>query len=316
MTDGLSGLIVTQQPTTRRLRFIEQAWLGRNAWWRYLVAIGLLIVLYWASIVLLSVIYEVVARSNDVLPSIFSAPDDSGDLGLVHFGLALAAIASGLPILILVVRLFHRRSWRTLVVGPQGFDWSAFFHSLGLILAINLFYVFVVMTIWPGAQLAVGDSDRFLIFVTMAAALVPLQTLAEEAVFRGYLLQGVARASRNFAVRLIVPALLFAVVHFNNPIVASGGLWILLDYVIVALYLTFLTLRSDGIERSWGFHLGNDWLAFIFIRPAAGDFDIPTLIVVDGAYGPSLVVVVSICCALHYALLLRFRAPRSRQWGQ
>jgi membrane protease YdiL (CAAX protease family) len=235
--------------------------------------------------------------------------------GLAVFGWLMLVSALELPILFLVVRLFHRRSWRSLVIGPQGFDGSGFAHSLGLALAIGTFGVFVEQIIAPGAIRLAYDAERFWPFLALAVVLVPLQTLAEETIFRGYVLQGVARGSRLFAVRLAVPALAFAVLHFGNAAVASGGLCGALSFVVLALYLTFLTLRGDGIEHAWGFHLGNNWLAFLLVASPASDFSLPSLFVTDAAdfFGAFIATVVT--CLLHYGLLLRFSAPRLARRG-
>jgi CAAX protease family protein len=292
------------------LRFVDQARLGRNAWWRYVLAVVVFLVLFAAAtFALFLVCLLVYGLINGIGPSA-AAIDTFTHSGVIMFGLLMALSAIELPILFLVVRLCHRRSWRSLIVGPAGFDWSAFFHSLGLVLAVMCFIFFVEMAIWPGAEPAIEDADRFWLFVGMAVVLVPLQTLAEEAIFRGYVLQGVARATTSFAVRLLVPALLFAVLHFGNAPVANGGLWPALDYVIVAFYLTFLAIRGDGIEHAWGFHLGNNLLAFVLIRPAVSDFDVPSLFVVDADYTPWNLVYTALTCALHLGLLLRFAPPR------
>jgi len=292
------------------LRFFEQAWLGRNAWWRYLLAAGLFMLLVVAVSIGLSALSVTVFSLINGLRSAEAAMNAFGRSGVLMFSLLMAASALGLPILFLVVRLIHRRSWRSLLIGPQGFDWSGFSHSLGLCLAIGCFIFFLEQTFWPGAARLAFDADRFWPFLALAIVLVPLQTLAEEAIFRGYVLQGVARATGVFAIRLVVPALLFAGLHFNNAAVVTGGIWGALEFVVVALYLTYLTLRGDGIEHAWGFHLGNNWLAFVLIRSTASDFNIPSLFVVDGVIDAWGLVYAAITCALHYGLLLRFSAQR------
>jgi hypothetical protein len=125
----------------------------------------------------------------------------------------------------------------------------------------------------------------------------------------------VARASRVFAVRLAVPALAFAVLHLGNAAVANGGLWGVLSFVVLALYLTFLTLRGDGIEHAWGFHLGNNWLAFLLVASPASDFNLPSLFVADAADFFGAFVATVVTCLLHYGLLLRFSAPRLARRG-
>lgn len=292
------------------LRFVDQARLGRNAWWRYGLAVGLFLLLEIAAAVGLGVISVAAFGLIEGLPTPKAALDGFAASGVLMFGLMMAASALGAPILFLVVRLLHRRSWRSLVVGPLGFDWSGFFHSLGLALAIGCFGVFVEQIVWPGSARSAFEAERFWPFLALAIVLVPLQTLAEEAFFRGYALQGVARATRLFALRLAVPALIFAAAHLNNAAVVQGGLWGVLDYGVVAVYLTFLCLRGDGIEHAWGFHLGNNWLAFVLITWRGGDFGVPSLFVVDQVDFAGGLVVTLITCALHYALLLRFSPPR------
>jgi membrane protease YdiL (CAAX protease family) len=292
------------------LSFVEQAQLGRNAWWRYVLAIVLFVVL---SAIFGAAAYALLAAafyaiSGGVL--LWRAPYTAIDFGLIYFGFAMAVSGLGLPALFLAVKWLHRRPWRTLVIGPAGFRWPAFARSLALVLALGGLVFIVDYGIDPAGARFHFDAHRFWPFLALTLLLVPFQTLAEEALFRGYILQGIARATASAAVRLAIPAFLFAVAHFHGAEVRVGGFWTASQYLVVAVYLTILALRGDGLEHAWGFHLGTNWLAFLLIGWSGSGLGIPTLFLSDQIGFPQEVLESVLICSLHFVLLGMLEAPR------
>ncbi|MGE5146769.1 MAG: hypothetical protein ACM3N5_08470, partial [Candidatus Eiseniibacteriota bacterium] len=67
---------------------------------------------------------------------------------------------------------------------------------------------------------------------------------------------------------------------------------------------------GDGLEQAWGFHLGNNWLAFVLLTWRGSDFKVPSLFVADRVDYVESFILTALICALHFALLLRFSPPR------
>ncbi|MBA5245062.1 type II CAAX prenyl endopeptidase Rce1 family protein [Corynebacterium haemomassiliense] len=87
-------------------------------------------------------------------------------------------------------------------------------------------------------------------------ALIPLQALSEELVFRGSLVQVVGQWTRSPWVAYVVPALLFVSVHNYG----WGGQ---LDVLAFALCGAFLTWSTGGLEAALAVHAVANTLSFV-----------------------------------------------------
>ena len=116
-------------------------------------------------------------------------------------------------------------------------------------------------------------------YALIAAACLYLAAFAEEALFRGWLLQQTAAWTRNLIVILAVNGALFSLAHFDpNPanlllraVMGAGWAWI--------------ALRTAGVEFTTGAHLANNLFIALFVMPVSfapaksGPFDIrPALV--------------------------------------
>jgi membrane protease YdiL (CAAX protease family) len=129
--------------------------------------------------------------------------------------------------------------------------------------------------------------------------------VAEEVLFRGYILQAVARMSRRWWLRLLVPAALFTLAHIANNEFQTGGLWAAADYTAVALYLGYLALRSGGLEHAIGVHLGLNTALLAFVGLSVGDFQTPTVVLIAVSDFRLGLLGTVIICAVHYLLVMR-----------
>ena len=126
----------------------------------------------------------------------------------------------------------------------------------------------------PGA----GAGERAA-YALIAAACLYLAAFAEEALFRGWLLQQTAAWTRNLIVILALNGALFSLAHFDpNPanlllraVMGAGWAWI--------------ALRTAGVEFTTGAHLANNLFIALFVMPVSfapaksGPFDIrPALV--------------------------------------
>lgn len=126
----------------------------------------------------------------------------------------------------------------------------------------------------PGAGLGAKAA-----YALIAAVCLYLAAFAEEALFRGWLLQQTAAWTRNLIVILAVNGALFSLAHFDpNPanlllraVMGAGWAWI--------------ALRTAGVEFTTGVHLANNLFVALFVMPVSfapvksGAFDIrPALI--------------------------------------
>jgi membrane protease YdiL (CAAX protease family) len=93
-----------------------------------------------------------------------------------------------------------------------------------------------------------------------------LQTTAEEVLFRGYLAQGVAAWTKNRWLALIIPSVIFGLIHFANPEIKEYGFWLAMpQYIFFGLLWGLISILDDGIELAIGMHAANNVFLSIFV---------------------------------------------------
>ncbi len=105
----------------------------------------------------------------------------------------------------------------------------------------------------------------WIIGLAPALFLIFIQVSAEEAVFRGYLLQQLRARSRSPLVWAVLPALIFGALHFDP---GRFGLVNASAYVINAATMgtlaAFVTMRTGNLGAAIGLHFGNNAALTLF----------------------------------------------------
>jgi len=256
---------LTYFSTSPAARFLAAADAGGNGWWRYVPGVALI-----TSCWLIGGMYAYTL--------VLQLP-----LGAVTEFVAInASILMLLAGVIAVVVVLHRRPWRTLVTPRPGIDWRriAFGGAVwGLLLLLG---AAAESLIYPGRYAWTPDLQRWLPFLAVALLLTPLQCLAEELVFRGYLMQALGRLWRQPAFVAVASSAVFVVPHLYNPEVAAYGLWIMAaNYFAMGLFLATITLRDGRLELAIGAHAANNLLLALGVNYAESVFDTPSLFTAD-----------------------------------
>ena len=232
--------------------------------------------------------------------------------GLLWLVAALAASA-------LVLRWLDGRSWRALGIAPGRAALRA--TGAGMALGVAMMCVAVVLMLATGDLLFARDAGSATGAIgTMAwslAALAPAAA-AEEAIFRGYPIQVLARVA-GAPMAVLTTSAAFAAVHGDNP--AIGPL-ALTNIFLAGVLLGVVYLRTASLWAATAVHLGWNWaMAGLFDLPVSGLgwIQVPGFEpVVSGpawwngaAFGPEGGVIGTIVfvCATVYAL-------RSRAFGR
>ncbi len=95
---------------------------------------------------------------------------------------------------------------------------------------------------------------QFLIFAPVALILTPIQTTAEELLFRGYLLQAMALLTRDRPGLVLASSAVFVLPHLGNTEMSVGFAPMALYYFVFGVILAIITLRSNGLEMAMGVH--------------------------------------------------------------
>lgn len=187
--------------------------------------------------------------------------------GLFVLELSLALGAAALGVLVAARWIFGRpiRSWIT--AAPR-FRWMLLAQGFGIAF-IGVALVSQAVGLFRGGSLTdsapILDSAepllRRLAYVVANAAGFLLAAWAEEAVFRGYVLQQAAALTRRPYAALWISGLLFALIHLEfSP-------WALAARTVIGAAFAWSALRLGGLEFAIGAHLANNLMIALFGAP-------------------------------------------------
>ncbi len=174
--------------------------------------------------------------------------------------------------LLIVLPLLHKRGYTTLF-GPTrrlnlrhfGFGLAA---TIGIAAALYGF-MFVERLVLPdGVEPTISQvrpvSD-WIVWLLPALVLIFLQTFAEEALFRGYLLQQLRGRFSSIWVWAVLPSFIFGLLHFDAVTygVMNAGAYVV-NTTITGILLALITIRTGNLGAAAGLHFGNN-AALVFI---------------------------------------------------
>jgi CAAX protease family protein len=240
--------------------YLDAARLGHNQWWRYALAIGLIVfaTLFVGGLPLaVAVIFfaaggdpaTAVNPTNGALNGV--NPALSLALTLFPFVMAFCAI-------LISARLIHGRPAASLVAPGRPIRWGRVAQGFAAWFVVGAAISLVEAIIFPGRYSLTLDPGRLLPFALVAVLLFPIQSSSEELFFRGYLLQGLALLTRNRLLLAVVTGLIFAALHIENPEVGAEFWLVMAFYFVFGVVLALITLRDGGLELALGVHAANN----------------------------------------------------------
>lgn len=277
--------------------FIAQAFKPENKFWKYIAGLAIVFVASMIGQIPFGLAIAVKGMSNGgKIPTTEAEMLRYLDLNLslflilLSFGVALLALG-------LVVVNLHRQKFKDVITSRNKVDWSRIFFSFGVWAVFSVASVLLVYFTEPGKYILQFNAGQFIILAVIALLMIPVQTTAEELIFRGYMMQGFGLLAKNRWLPLVVTSVIFGALHLANPEVAKMGYIVSFYYIGTGLFLGILTLMDEGTELALGFHAANnitaallvtaDWTAFqthsVFkdvSEPSAGwDIFLPLLII-------------------------------------
>ena len=249
------------------MNYIEQAYKGKNDWWRYLLAI-MTIFLGWQFLGVIPLFMAAYNQSDDLEELIRSSENAFGDLGInsnLYLFVMLLTFVLGLIFLLFSVKKIHLRSIRSLITSRDKVDWKRVVFGFSMWFLLSLFSLVVDYAVSPEHYVYNFKPEPFLILVVIAFVFMPLQTSFEELLFRGYLMQGIGVWFKNAAVPFLFTSIVFGLMHGFNPEVEKLGYIILVYYIATGFLFGIVTLMDEGSELALGMHAANNIVASIFV---------------------------------------------------
>ncbi|MFM9128276.1 MAG: type II CAAX prenyl endopeptidase Rce1 family protein, partial [Candidatus Limnocylindrus sp.] len=102
-------------------------------------------------------------------------------------------------------------------------------------------------------------------YVAVALLLIPIQTTAEELLFRGWFLQWSDNGRRRRTTLAVFNGVIFALPHLATPEVAGEDLIRIVGYVAVGVAWAWVTLRDRTLELAIGAHAANNLSAALLV---------------------------------------------------
>lgn len=239
------------------MNFIQLAFRGKNKFLNYLTTA----VLTASTMLGFGLLPYMLALKNAGLPTDGTATVEAAiaALGKNEFlALQLLPFLLAFFVLLVCVKLIHKRPVLSMFTTRFSFSWKRFFLSFslwGMMLSVLLlwsFYFYGHALIWN------FNGQSFWGLLLISIFIIPFQTAFEELFFRGFLFQGLGSFFRKGLPTVLFTGLLFGLMHGANPEVKVLGSGILIYYIVTGFFLGVLTLMDDGLELSMGFHAVNN----------------------------------------------------------
>ncbi|MCO6477789.1 MAG: CPBP family intramembrane metalloprotease [Phaeodactylibacter sp.] len=298
------------------MSFFEAARKGDNAPFKYVIAIIAVIIGAFIGQVPLGILISVKvgeeAGGFEKLEK-FQETMDFSVLGLdpnLGLFLILLSFVSALAVLFLCITVLHGKKATDVLTGRNRLDWGrvgfAFVFWFGLSAVMEVAAYFID----PGNYSWQFEPSSFFPLLLIALLMLPLQTTFEEALFRGYLMQGFGLLFRNRWLPLLLTSAGFGLLHFANREVGQFGFALMMGYYIgFGLLMGLLTLMDEGTELALGLHAATNIYGAAIVNFEASSLQTPSLFRVQELDAGLMLAV-----AMASGLLFLFVAARRYRW--
>jgi uncharacterized protein len=262
--------------------YLDLAKAGKNNWWRFILAIGLILFL-WQIIGSLPSVLLVIWVLADGSPQtdVTSSGQFIGvDKNLSFVALMLASVLF-MTGLYLAMRFIHRRPLQTLITPARSIAWGRIFQAFTIWFILCSLMSLLEVYLHPGRYVLTFNLKQFIPFFFLALLLLPIQTSAEELFFRGYILQGVGLRVRNIWILSAISGFLFMVPHFLNPEAKLNYPLMGLYYFSIGAVMAFISLRDGRLEAALGLHAANNLFSGLLVNYSVTVMPTPSLYTVN-----------------------------------
>ncbi len=247
--------------------YIEQAYKGKNEWWRYALSL-IMVLIGWQFIGIMPLFIVAFSESDNYAELIESSVNAFSDLGIdsnLYLFAILLMFVFGLIFLLFSIKNIHIRSITSLITSRVRVSWKRVFYGFSFWFLISVGFLILDYYMSPDHYVYNFKPLPFAILVLVSLVLIPLQTSFEELLFRGYFMQGLGIGFKNAAVPLIVTSVVFGLMHGFNPEIDKFGPLILIYYIGTGFLFGIITLMDEGTELALGMHAANNVVAAIFV---------------------------------------------------
>jgi len=203
-------------------------------------------------------VQDILSAQTGILPASLAG---SRPLGMFVLLFSFAFMSLGVA---LTLRTLHKRVFAT-VFGPLG-QCIRDFGSVSVMLVVVMAVVFVLPPWGMDAPLVPNlGFGTWIMLLLPAMVFVLIQTSAEEIVFRGYLQQQLAARFASPLVWVLVPSVLFGLMHWSPDLPGEIGWVMVLWATLFGALMADLTARAGTLGPAMAVHFWNNVAAILVI---------------------------------------------------
>lgn len=246
--------------------FLLKAFFQGNQFWKYII--GTLLIIIVSTVGQLPLMGAIIYKLKSEGKSFYNIDETQmmtvldKNTTLFFMLLSFAVVFFTMP---LITKWLHNQKFKDMLTSRTKLDWNRIFFSFSVWAIIQIVITVIGYYAAPEDFKWNFQLQPFLILVVIAVAMIPLQTSAEEFIFRGYLMQGFGLLAKNKWFPLLFTSILFGSLHYFNPEVEKMGSIVMVYYIGTGLFLGILALMDEGIELSLGFHAANNLTAALLV---------------------------------------------------
>ena len=151
-------------------------------------------------------------------------------------------------------KIVNDRPFSSYCSSHGGWNFKLYLKALVIPVILYIVYSFIDNAIF-GSN---GVYQVSLLFLIVLLVSVPLQSIAEEFIFRGILLQTLGSWFKIPVLAIVIQALIFAMAHGYN----SFGF---IEMVVSGMIFGFFAWKTNGIEVSSALHMVNNFAVGLFV---------------------------------------------------
>ena len=251
--------------------YLKQVIENRESWWGYVLTVILIVPI---AVILLSIPHTIILSSKAFGDEELMAKIASGDMAAMmsvlepnlNLFLMLLPFVGMLLAVFFSTKIIHKNTILELTTSRKKIDWSRVFFAFGLWGFISATMIFLDYNFFSPDNYEWNFKPiPFLILFMIVILFLPIQTSAEEYLFRGYLMQGIGIISGNRWLPLVLTSLAFGLMHYANPEIAKFGNIVYVFYIGSGLFAGIMTLMDEGLELALGWHAANNMVAGLLV---------------------------------------------------
>ncbi|MCB0563644.1 MAG: CPBP family intramembrane metalloprotease [Phaeodactylibacter sp.] len=299
------------------MSFFEAARRGDNAPFKYVLVVIAVVIGAIIGQIPLGIVVTMAARKQGMgfaEMEEFQRSLDFSSLGLGdNLGLLLMLLpfVTALAVLLFFVVALHHKRPTDVFTGRSRLDWGRIGFAFTFWFLLSAGLEIVAYQLDPGNYVWQFELSSFVPLLLIALFILPLQTTFEEALFRGYLMQGFGLLFRNRWLPLLLTSAGFGLLHYANPEVGEFGFALMMAYYIgVGLLMGFCTLMDEGTELALGLHAATNIYGATAVSFAGSALQTPALFRIKELDVPLMLGI-----ALASGLLFLFIVARRYGWN-